>query len=82
MLTLDPSRWADLSIPIGTGWLLGACMEARGRQDLWIKQKPEVLEVWRAQAMIQSAESSNRIEGVTVAANRLRPLVNWQGQAA
>ena len=75
MLTLDPSRWADLSIPIGTGWLLGACMEARGRQDLWIRQKPEVLEVWRAQAMIQSAESSNRIEGVTVAANRLRPLV-------
>jgi Fic family protein len=31
--------------------------------------------VLREQAIIQSAESSNRIEGVTVAANRLRPLV-------
>ena len=75
MLTLDPSRLAGLPIPMGTGWLLGACMEARGKQDLWIRQKPEVLEVLREQAIIQSAESSNRIEGVTVEANRLRPLV-------
>jgi Fic family protein len=50
-------------------------MEARGKQDLWIRQKPEVLEVLREQAIIQSAESSNRIEGITVAANRLRPLL-------
>jgi Fic family protein len=75
MLTLDSKRLAGLTIPIGTGWLLGACMEARGKQDLWIRQKPEVLEVLREQAIIQSAESSNRIEGITVAANRLRPLV-------
>ncbi|MGD0202054.1 MAG: Fic family protein, partial [Bryobacteraceae bacterium] len=50
-------------------------MEARGKQDLWIRQKPEVLDVLREQAIIQSAESSNRIEGVTVPADRLRPLV-------
>jgi fido (protein-threonine AMPylation protein) len=75
MLTLDASKLARESIPVATGWLLGACMEARGKQDLWIKQKPEVLEVLREQAIIQSAESSIRIEGVTVAANRLRPLV-------
>jgi Fic family protein len=75
MLTLDPNRLAGVAIPVGTGWLLGACMEARGKQDLWIRQKPEVLEVLREQALIQSAESSNRIEGVTVAASRLRPLV-------
>jgi len=75
MLTLDRGKLAELAIPIGTGWLLGACMEARGKQDLWLRQKPEVLEVLREQAIIQSVESSNRIEGVTVAANRLRPLV-------
>jgi Fic family protein len=75
MLTLNPSTLADLAIPIGTGWLLGACMEARGKQELWIRQKPEVLEVLREQAIIQSVESSNRIEGITVAANRLRPLL-------
>ena len=50
-------------------------MEARGKQDLWIRQKPGVLDVLREQAIIQSAESSNRIEGVTVNASRLRPLI-------
>jgi Fic family protein len=75
MLSLDPTKLGKMSIPIGTGWLLGACMEARGKQDLWVRQKPEVLEVLREQAIIQSVESSNRIEGITVAANRLRPLV-------
>ncbi len=75
MLTLNSNRLAATTIPIGTAWLLGACMESRGKQDLWVKQKPEVLAALRDQAMIQSAESSNRIEGVTVPADRLRPLV-------
>jgi Fic family protein len=75
MLTLRPDKLAAASIPVSTGWLLGACMEAKGKQDLWIRQKPEVLEVLREQAIIQSAESSNRIEGVTIPADRLRPVV-------
>jgi len=50
-------------------------MEAKGKQDLWTRQKPEVLAVLRERAMIQSVESSNRIEGVTVPASRLRPVV-------
>ncbi|MGA3073591.1 MAG: hypothetical protein ABSG56_07860 [Bryobacteraceae bacterium] len=53
MLTLDPGRLTDLAIPIGTARLLGACMEARGTQDLWIRQKPEVLEILREQAIVQ-----------------------------
>ena len=75
MLSLDPKKLAELSIPVGTGWLLGACMEARGKQDLWMRQKPEVLDVLHEQAIIQSVESSNRIEGVTIPADRLRPVV-------
>jgi Fic family protein len=50
-------------------------MEAKGKQDLWTRRKPEVLAVLRERAMIQSVESSNRIEGVTVQASRLRPVV-------
>jgi hypothetical protein len=34
-----------------------------------------VLKALREMALVQSVESSNRIEGVTVAPNRLRPLV-------
>lgn len=75
MLSLDQKKLAEISIPVGTGWLLGSCMEARGKQDLWMRQKPEVLEVLREQAIIQSVESSNRIEGVTIPADRLRPVV-------
>jgi len=75
LLSLDPKKLAKTSISVSTGWLLGSCMEARGKQDLWIRQKPEVLEVLREQAIIQSVESSNRIEGVTIPADRLRPVV-------
>ena len=64
-----------VSIPVGTGWLLGECMEARGKQDLWTRQRPEVLAALRERAIIQSAESSNRIEGVTVPKERLAPVV-------
>ena len=75
MLSLDPKKLTEMSIPVNTGWLLGSCMEACGKQDLWLRQKPEVLEVLREQAIIQSVESSNRIEGVTIPADRLRPVV-------
>ncbi len=75
MLSLDPKKLSEMSIPLATSWLLGSCMEARGKQDLWMRQKPEVLEALRKQAIIQSVESSNRIEGVTIPADRLRPVV-------
>ena len=39
------------------------------------RQKPEVLAVLRERAVVQSVESSNRIEGVTIETNRLRPIV-------
>jgi Fic family protein len=66
---------SGIRIPLSTSWLLASCMEARGKQDLWTRQRPEVLKALRDQAIVQSVESSNRIEGVTVDANRLRPLV-------
>ena len=75
MISLDPEKLAATSLPVGTAWLRGSCMEARGKQDLWMKQKPEVLEALREQAIIQSVESSNRLEGVTIPAERLRPVV-------
>ena len=49
--------------------------EYRGRQSLYQEQSPEVLETLRRVAMVQSVESSNRIEGVTVAADRLEAIV-------
>jgi hypothetical protein len=68
-------RLRDLTVPMSTAWLLNDIAEAKGRQELYIRQSPQVLKALREMALIQSAESSNRIEGVTVAADRLRPLV-------
>ncbi len=73
-------RFADImnsmkSLPLTTVWLVSSIMEAKGKQDLWLQKRPETLTALRQQAIVQSVESSNRIEGVTVPAARLRPLL-------
>jgi Fic family protein len=47
----------------------------KGRSELYEYQTPQVLETLRQVALIQSTESSNRIEGITVPEERLRSLV-------
>ena len=74
-LTLALDRLPGVDLPMAVAWLLGSCMEAKGKQELWQRQRPEVLEALRRKAVVESVESSNRIEGVTVAADRLRPLI-------
>lgn len=50
--------------------------ESRGRQMLYADQFPEVLATLRRVAIVQSTESSNRIEGITVAPGRVEALVS------
>src|SRR3989339_133934 len=47
----------------------------RGRQTLYGEQSPEVLDTLRQAAIIQSSESSNRIEGITAERGRVEKLV-------
>ena len=68
-------RFRDSTVPMSTAWLLNDIAEAKGRQELYTRQSPQTLKALREMALIQSTESSNRIEGVTVAPDRLRPLV-------
>jgi Fic family protein len=49
--------------------------ENKGRQDLFRLQAPEKLENLRRVALIQSVESSNRIEGVTAPSDRIEALI-------
>jgi Fic family protein len=65
----------ETSIPHPLVMTIRALGEFRGRQSLYNDQFPEVLETLRQVAMIQSTESSNRIEGITVLPERLAPLV-------
>lgn len=70
-------RLRDHTLPMSTAWLLNDIAEARGRQELYTRQSPQVLQALLEMALIQSAESSNRIEGVTAAA-RARSGGGWQ----
>ncbi len=49
--------------------------EYQGKQQLHFTQSPEVLSGLRQIAVIESIESSNRLEGVVVAKDRLKSLV-------
>lgn len=49
--------------------------EARGRQDLFVRQFPAQLDTLRTHAVIESTESSNRIEGVVAPPGRVADLV-------
>jgi Fic family protein len=56
--------------------------EHKGRQDLYKKQAPEMLENLRQVALIQSTESSNRIEGIVADDKRLRAIVEENAKPA
>ena len=57
--------------------------EHKGRQELYHRQAPEMLENLRRVALIESTESSNRIEGVTIPdPKRLRALMADQVKPA
>ncbi len=66
---------AQRNIPVTTAWYLADLAEARGKQELFTKQSPQRLRVLREHALIESAISSNRIEGVTVDQSRVKAVV-------
>src|SRR5690349_10748665 len=63
------------SLPTTTSWYLADLGEARGKQELFTRQSPQKLKVLREHALIESAVSSNRIEGVQVEPGRVGTVV-------
>lgn len=61
----------QLSVPASAAWVLEDLGLARGRQELFTRQSPQVLKKLREHAMIESAISSNRIEGVEIDRRRV-----------
>ena len=49
--------------------------EFRGKEALYMQQTPQVLESLRQAAIIQSTESSNRIEGIHAPHERIKKLI-------
>jgi len=75
MMTLRQFSNKPEYIPAITSWYLVDLGEARGRQELFTKQSPQKLKVLKEHALIESAVSSNRIEGVNVDQSRVRTIV-------
>ena len=55
--------------------LIGAIYKEAGKQELYLKQKPEELKKLVEIAKVQSTEASNAIEGIVTTNTRIRQLV-------
>ncbi len=75
MRSLTPEHLASLAFDAAQLATIQRLGEARGRQDLFVAQIPEQLEILRRAAAVESSESSNRIEGVVAAPGRVEALV-------
>jgi Fic family protein len=75
MHSLTPDYLANLRFDTQQLATLRALGEYCGKQRLYVAQSPEVLSDLRQIAVIESTESSNRLEGVVVPASRLKSLV-------
>jgi Fic family protein len=75
MKTLTLLASPKFAIPAPTAWYLDCLGEFRGKQELYTRQSPQKLRILREHAVIESAVSSNRIEGVSVATSRVQSVL-------
>ncbi|MBU0992107.1 MAG: Fic family protein [Proteobacteria bacterium] len=75
MSTFSLFNSGDYSVPGSTSWYLADLGEFRGKQELYTRQSPQRLKALREHALIESAVSSNRMEGVEVDPQRVRNVL-------
>lgn len=79
MMTLRLLMDKSETLPLSVAWAMGDLGEARGKQELFTRQTPQRLKVLREHAIIESAISSNRIEGVKVDEKRIKAILFGKG---
>ncbi len=75
MRTFDYSKFARQKWDMGIIGLIEAIASASGKEEMYLKIRPEELEGLVEIAKVQSTESSNAIEGIVTTNTRLRYLV-------
>jgi Fic family protein len=75
MMTLRQLQAGPETIPAATAWYLADLGEARGKQELFTRQSPHRLTGLREHALVESAVSSNRIEGVEIDKDRVGTVI-------
>lgn len=74
-LSLDPELLASLALTVDDAQVLKRIGEFKGRQQLFTKQTPQILQSLKTVAIIESSESSNRLEGITAPHDRIEALM-------
>jgi len=75
MMTFRKGRLRELALPARTVRLMAEIAESKGRQQLYAKRAPQLLRALRAAAFVRGVECSARVDGVTVAPDRLLSLI-------
>lgn len=75
MNSFEPGFLENGSIPHSLVKTIRLIGEYRGKEALFIQQTPQALDTLRQVAIIQSTESSNRIEGIEAPSQRIKKLV-------
>lgn len=76
MISFENGRFNKLTLPMSIVRMLTTINEYKGKQDLYKKQSPQILNTLKEVAVIQSVESSNRIEGIYTSSKRLREIMD------
>jgi len=75
MTTLKRFASSPFLIPSATAWYLADLGEYKGKQELYANRSPQKLKALKEHAIIESAVSSNRIEGVSIDPDRVRDVL-------
>lgn len=75
MRSLQPEYLKSLSFSDSQLTVLRTLGEYQGKQQLYFQQTPETLHALQQVAIIESSESSNRLEGITAPRKRIEKLV-------
>lgn len=75
MKSFQNNRLLNMPIPMKIVRLISSINEYKGKQELYKKQTPQILDTLKQVSIIQSTESSNRIEGIFTSSKRLKELL-------
>lgn len=76
MKSIEKNKLKELAMPMNIVRLISSINEYKGKQDLYKQQSPQILNTLKEVSVIQSTESSNRIEGIYTSNKRLSELMS------
>lgn len=76
MKSLENNKLKNMSLPMNIVRMIAVINEYKGKQDLYKQQSPQILKTLKDVAVIQSTESSNRIEGIYTSNKRLSEIMS------